>query len=598
MALVKIQSSKTQSVNATELTLAWPSATNSNSRHLAFIYQRLNETDITTITPPSGWVSLARYENSQQTSVEVFTTDAGASRSGNEVFTWQDTVDAVGILAEYSASDVSVVNVGVSAFGSSLSGGSIVAQQGDTVLAAIASPNVDTQTNPSSGFSVVEYMGSENGAGGARIQAGLYGASEVAGGNYELTVQIANSRPYSGGSLVLHVPGKPKLYGNLTAHDGIPAPLEPRNALLQPYPSESFWNLGVATTATLKPLNMDPVGLDGNQFIFRWEEDIITGVGEGTLDMPEKEILEHNAGWSGANRCESRTGRVLTGNSTVSDVSIPVPVGFSTANYLGNTPNHASAHLRRRNGTIEILECQPTHFCGDGEAVSQYTNSNWVGDSIVTGGDGIKGGSHGGGYISALGGTIRLHEWRPGGEIPHATKIVLDTGKVCYNHDTQEECFTWPAMRADSGAVDGYGDSAKPEIPPEARMGMLLTLPIDFNTETLLTEPARILARSIKKYGTYLCDGDHGLDVAMFAVEWSENGRFIDQFQSDFGIKGFHRPGQDGPAPSMQQNFWADMNSIYTSFMIVTNNSASTPGGGTIGGSRRAPMAAPLAPIS
>ena len=593
MAVSKIQSTIAAQNTTSAFTIAWPQPTAPGSRLLAFIYQRMNIDDDFTLTPPAGWTSVGRYERDSQVSVEVFTV-SGASRSGNEVFASAHGGDTVGVLAEYSAADIVNNNGGSGGFGATPTAGPVTAAAGDMVLGAIASPNADAQTGIGGGFSTVHYAGTTNASNSARIQGGLYGIDSATAGVHQATVALAQGRSYSGVSFVLREPAvaKRKIHRSITAVDGEAFTRDP---LLQPYPATSFWNLPIADGATLKPLNMAAVGTQGNQYIFRWEEEVITGVAPGTLDLPEHTILHHTVGWTGQNRCDNATTDPLPASSGAPiDGDIPFPLSFNTVNYLGSTPNHASAHLRRRGGDVVLLECQPTHFCGGTKAVSQWTNPKWIGDSIMTGGDSTKGGSHGGSGLSALGGTIRLHEWRPGGRIPHATKIVLDTGRVCYDHSTQAACWTWPADRADSGAVTNYGNNISTAIPPEARMGMLLTLTAGFDTEALQTEPARILARSIKEYGTYLCDGDNGLDVAMFAVEWSESGRFIDQFHTDFGIKGFHRPAQDGTASTLQQQFWADMYSIYTAFQIVTNNTISTPGGGTIGAPRRTAMAGPL----
>lgn len=308
-------------------------------------------------------------------------------------------------------------------------------------------------------------------------------------------------------------------------------------------------------------------------------------------DSTEQTIMEHNAGWSGANRCASRTGDILRGNGTVSDVSQPIPTGFHTdPGYLGTTPNHSGAIVYRSGADLRLFETQPFHICSDGVPISQFVNSDWVGDSLYDGGDGVKGGSHGGAYMTAFGGTIRLGEWVPGGEIKHATKICVNTNKWCANQTTQNACFRWPALRADAGAVDGYGTEAWAGLPTGAKMGMLVTLPSSFNVEALQTEVAKILGRSIRDYGSYLVDGDAGLDVFMWAVEWSHEGRVKTEFESEWGIKGFHRPA-DGAMPALQVDFLEDMRDIEEALCLVNDNASNNVGGA---GTRRAPMAGPL----
>ena len=153
-----------------------------------------------------------------------------------------------------------------------------------------------------------------------------------------------------------------------------------RDPLRWPYPPESFWNMPVSETARLVDLHM-PVVRTTTDVMWTWrpEEEVMTL----DPDAPLQEIKEHNAGWDRTKtRCASRTGRKLVGNNTVSNVTIPVPSGFTTDpgglpnGYLGTTPNHSSAHVRwnAAHDDIELLECQPTHICADHVCVSQFIN--------------------------------------------------------------------------------------------------------------------------------------------------------------------------------------------------------------------------------
>lgn len=356
-----------------------------------------------------------------------------------------------------------------------------------------------------------------------------------------------------------------------------------RDPLKWPYPPDSIWNHPLGNAARLQPLKaIAPT----NHYAFRWEEDILIF----SPDSPKKVIKEHNAGWTSADRCASRTGRNLTGNGTVTDVNMPIPGGWNTVNFTGSRPNHSTAIVYRDGTDLKLFETQPFHICADGVPISQFVNSDWVGDSILTGGKGVKGGAHGGSYMTAFGGTIRLGEWVPGGEIKHATKFVVDTNRWCAKQTSQANCFRWPALRADSGAVNGYGSQAFAGLPTGAKMGMLVALPASFNVEGLQTEPAKIFGRSLARYGSYLVDGDAGLDVFMVAVEWSHEGRVIDEFQSVWGIKGFHKPA-DGAMPAMQVAFLEDMRAIEQALCLVDDNSPTSIGGA---GSRLAPWAPPL----
>ena len=131
--------------------------------------------------------------------------------------------------------------------------------------------------------------------------------------------------------------------------------------------------------------------------------------------------------------------------------------------------------------------------------------------------------------MSALGGTIRAHEWVSGGVIPHATKIQFDSSIYLYGDGPVGH--RWPANVADSGWANGYGGSV-----PEMLMGALLTFSDQFNPETEITsEPALIWARSIRDYGTYIVDGA-GWDTCQVSIEWSPDHMVEEEFEVGVGF--------------------------------------------------------------
>lgn len=362
-----------------------------------------------------------------------------------------------------------------------------------------------------------------------------------------------------------------------------------RDPMKWPYPSNSIWNMPIGEDAVLVPLGFNYLG-DNASAASR-----VTIAEENILfldpDAPQAYIKETTAGWDATlTRCGTRSGSNLTGNGTVAPRPVPIPTGFSTQPYIGTTPNMSGAVVYRSGTDIRLYETQPLHLCSDGVAVSQFINSSWVGDSIYTGGDGVKGGSHGGSYMTAFGGTIRMGEMLSGGAIKHAMKITLDTAYYC---SASGGGFVWPALRADKGSLN-YG-SANPSVPSTAKMGMLLTVPNGFDPETMTTTPAKIIARAFKKYGAYLVDGDMNGPVShlcQWQVERSNRGVFTTQFKNTWGYEFFHKPSLHG-TPSAGQMAWrADIGNLMEAACIVTDNGPSNIGGAGI---RRAPMAPALA---
>lgn len=185
--------------------------------------------------------------------------------------------------------------------------------------------------------------------------------------------------------------------------------------------------------------------------------------------------------------------------------------------------------------------------------------------------------------MTAFGGTIRLDEWVPEGEIRHALKIDVYSQE---NLSPLDGGYRWPALRADSGFDNpnhGYGGSV-----PEAKMGALLAVPPDFDVSSLESEAAQILARTLQRYGAYVVDGT-GWSTAAFAVEWGPNGRVKDEFER---VWGFPMVGNKKSATGAQREFLEDVEVLYAALHVVDDNAPTLKGGA---GDRLAPWAPPFA---
>ncbi len=341
---------------------------------------------------------------------------------------------------------------------------------------------------------------------------------------------------------------------------------EGRDPLLWPYPSDSFWNYPRGDSAALVPAGLKAPTMKS----LAAEEDLLFI----TPDAPLVPVKTTDAAWRGdRTRCGSRTG-----GTTFAGLPIAARGWTTEDSYWGSRPNHSAAVVMP---DYTLIETQPLHVCKDGVVVSQYASPKWRDNSILTGGTKASpgAGSHGGSYLSAFGGTIRLGEWTRGGVIPHAIKIEIDSVQyISYDQGG----YRWPATRADQHAPTSYGGSNK-----ALRMGALLTLPPSFDTESLTSEPARILARTLQRYGAYVVDST-SRDVIAYATEWGPQGRVLDEFKQEWG---FPMDGLAAKASGRQKTFLQEIDLITTSLAVVSDNGPDNIGGA---GARMAPFAPPL----
>jgi hypothetical protein len=189
--------------------------------------------------------------------------------------------------------------------------------------------------------------------------------------------------------------------------------------------------------------------------------------------------------------------------------------------------------------------------------------------------------------MSAVGGTIRLGEMRPGDQgIHHAIKWVIYM-KEAYRCSSPTNCYRWPAVTADGYAVGFYGTGANnPNVNNAAMvMGALLAIPanVDINSLGLETEPGRQMAWTLQNYGAYVVDDTYGPQFGI-PTEVSPDGSFVNQFKADYGFSFADNLLNNDP--------WRrDIQRLLTAVYVVNNNSSTSIGGG---GTPRQPLAPPL----
>jgi hypothetical protein len=341
-----------------------------------------------------------------------------------------------------------------------------------------------------------------------------------------------------------------------------------RNKYRWPFASDSIWNLPIGSAAAYVPAGIGVATAAGMTV----DEDVIVQ----RPTAPLKPVVQNDAGWDQA---KTRCGSLQAGRLVYPD-PVPVPADFSTdPGYLGSTPNMSAAILMPDGQTIR--QTQPFHVCGPGGTLtSQYRFP----DENIASGAGIAG-AHGASGMSSIGGTVRVGELLPGGTIRHALKINL-YGRRNYYYDRRDAFpgYRWPARSADGYAGEASSACAYGGSVPALRIGALVALRPEFPVETLLTEPARILARAFRDYGAYVVD-DTCWDVYGLTTEWGPDGRVVDEFRAAWGFP-IETSARATCTDASRECLWAqDMARVFTSLQVVDDNAPGNVGGA---GTRRA----------
>jgi len=345
--------------------------------------------------------------------------------------------------------------------------------------------------------------------------------------------------------------------------DGGPAYRDP---LVQPFASDSIWNMPIGSAATYLAAGIAVA----TGATLESDEDVIVQ----TPTAPSTSIFRNTADWNpNVSRCPYDAGALV--------FDAPIPSAFVVGDTpTSSTPNSGLAVLL--GDSVTVKQTQPFARCTAGApATSDYV---WADVSLY--GVGITG-AHGGSGLSAIGGTLRVGELRPGGTPPHhVLKLELYAAQNYYNDGKQADCYRWPAT-----GCDGYFDDSTSPLKyggknPALGPGSLLALPVSVSIASLglTTEPAKTLAWTLQNYGAYLVD-DTAWSAIALCVENGPAGSFRNQFQSDWGF-----PVDTGGTTGA---FAADMAKLEAALAVITDNGPSAVGGG---GTPLQPLALPLPP--
>lgn len=318
---------------------------------------------------------------------------------------------------------------------------------------------------------------------------------------------------------------------------------------IRPFHPESIWNR--------------PIGQDARYVTTDLERGrILTGI---TLDedmivlapnAPEKRLIR--TAWSTGSRCRT------DGEDLYPGLRVPIPDNYETTFY-GSTPNMAGAILLADGE--RILQTQPLHICRAGEAAGSAFQYPTV---RLDSREESRWGAHGGSAMSSIGGALRCGEMtRKNPHIEHAMKINVFAKKYLLKCSLGKPYDDSLIYRADEYACGSdpfaYGGSN-----PAVRMGSLLALKPDFDLDSLVTEPGRILAKAFIEYGAYIVDDTardvYAIPTAHEVVEQADGSfkvcNFAERFEQDWGFRFEQRQG----------SFANDFFKIVENLHSVTNN--------------------------
>lgn len=344
------------------------------------------------------------------------------------------------------------------------------------------------------------------------------------------------------------LPLLPVLLGaSLAAADGAP-----RDPWLQPFASDSIWNMPIGANAVYVHARIAAAahhGIDTERHFRLKAAD------------PVREVYPPSSWskrWPGDQSFPYRTGPQWR---------MPVPNDLIIADAAPpSTPNNCFSFLMPDGR--EIRQLGPT--C---RAVSGAQIVGWPNAPVDLYGTGIPG-SHGGSGLSALGGSLRLGELVGSAPITHALKINV-WAKSMYWDGNAKKGYRWPADRDDSYAsATTYTGTV-----PAMRMGSLLALKPGVTPTSLgvTTEPGKKLLAAFRDYGAYVAD-----DTAWDAIDLCCEAGVASEVETATGLS---LTGQSGALV-------ADLRRIVAALHVVDNNTASAIGGG---GTPRVEMAPRLA---
>ncbi len=325
-----------------------------------------------------------------------------------------------------------------------------------------------------------------------------------------------------------------------------PASAQTRNPFLQPFSNTSIWNTPLGSGAQYHAINLPQLGQNRTD----WEYLSATNSSDPTYQWI----------WSGVdteNVVMHSYDPVINSSDDEQGNGIVAVVQPNGTVYQANGANRAA-----NAALYGILIGFPYR--------NPYAQTTDTGTGYF--------GAHTGSGLSGLGGSVRQWELQLGGDysIQHPLKIELDQNLLWKNPSNASQSYVWPADRCD-GNTGGYG-AYKDD--PALTMGSLLALPPSLTPSSLglQTEVGIKLFHALQDYGAYVVDTS-GTNFSF------PNHNYIATFCEERAARSTFNMDCDENTGGA---FYHDLNALYTNLQAVTNNTASSMGGG---GSPRRPAA-------
>jgi hypothetical protein len=295
-------------------------------------------------------------------------------------------------------------------------------------------------------------------------------------------------------------------------------------------------------------------------------------------------------------------------------------------------PNSAAAILQASGEMVQIqATCLNSSGIMSGQIIGPYQSVIWpnlsitdtvnlgIADAHIKTGTG-RWGAHTGSFMSAFGGAIRQGEMLGDSMIRHAIRVSIDAsamyydpaerGMSWYRNDTNPlygkvipPGAKWPAAGNDGDAWD-YNHTIPGSHPytgtdPDVKMGALLTLPWGMGYSEnladkggsrpyLKTTAAKKIFWAMVYYGAYVVDDSFAPGLINIMHQQGVDEEMVAKYGHSLVTSSNIRDQFGQPIiqnATAVNDYKEDLKEIFRFAQVVTNNSASTIGGGT--GQRR-----------
>lgn len=313
-----------------------------------------------------------------------------------------------------------------------------------------------------------------------------------------------------------------------------------RDKLLWPFASTSPWNM---------PIGSNAVYVNAQLPRTFWAVENTLNI--MTPTAPLRTMYNNGQWWPGT-----------TCNASGSTKQVPIPDGYVVpappSGGDGTLPNRTGAVLMPDGVTVQEFQyatrCSSTGPLTVGAVRCSH--------SIYGSGVGCFG-AHGGSGLTALGGTVRMHEVTGTAPIRHAMRVTIPVQYLSGCNGG----YRWPSLVADTGWNDPGSSSYYSGSVCALRMGSLVAIPPAVNCETAVPSAlGRRICHALQDYGAYVVDtAPQGWNPMVLLGEWG----------TDAALSGIS----------------SDLLTLFTGLHVVDNNSSTNIGGG---GTPRQPLAPPI----